>query len=103
MTKNAQTTIERFVSTHLSDIAVEPYVPPAASEAIVDTVDRSANAPLAERSSVRVLGRALIVFVCGVAVGYLLSTQADLSPVQAKAASRFGASGLRIDYDLRHY
>ena len=103
MTKNAQTTIEKFVSTHLSDIAVEPPMRPAASEATVHPVAGSATASIAGRSSVRVLGRALVVFVCGVAVGYLLSTQPDFSPVQAKAASRFGASGLRIDYDLRHY
>ena len=102
MTKNAQTTIERFVSTHLSDIAGEPYVPPTASKASLDTVASSATVPTG-RSSFRVLGRALIVFVCGVAVGYVLSTQPDFSPAQAKAASRFGASGLRIDYDLRHY
>jgi hypothetical protein len=98
MTKNAQTTIEKFVSTHLSNIAVEPYVPPARSEGVA-----SASTPTAGKPSFRVLGRALIVFVCGVAVGYLLSTQPDFSPVQAKAASRFGASGLRIDYDLRPY
>jgi hypothetical protein len=46
-------------------------------------------------------GRGALVFVCGIAVGYLLSAQSEVS-VQAKASQpAFGAARLRIDYDLR--
>jgi hypothetical protein len=48
-------------------------------------------------------GRGAVVFVCGMAVGYVLSDQPEVFPLQAKTPDRgVGAAGLRIDYDLRH-
>ena len=103
MSKNAPTTIEKFVSAHLARIAVEPYVPPHMRQA--DTRYASAGVPAARSSrstTLRVLGRAALVFICGMAVGYLISDQPDASSLGVKGTNPgYGASGLRIDYDLR--
>jgi hypothetical protein len=101
MSKNAPTTIEKFVSTHLAQIAVEAYSAPGMrqptrSKALAPAPD------VAQKKSFVVLGRGALVFVCGMAVGYLLSAQSEVSPLQAKATQpAFGAARLRIDYDLR--
>ena len=104
--QNAPTTIEKFVTAHLSRIAVESYVPPGAAHASPER----ASDPLAEtgrlsgKTSFSAFGRGAIVFVCGMAVGYVLSDQPEIFPLQAKTPERgVGAAGLRIDYDLRHH
>ena len=101
MSKNAPTTIEKFVSTHLAHIAVEAYSAPGMPQAARPKALAPEAGPLRKKSFV-LLGRGALVFVCGVAVGYLLSAQSEVSPLQAKATQpAFGAARLRIDYDLR--
>jgi hypothetical protein len=101
--QNAPTTIEKFVSTHLAQIAVQAYSPPGMPQA----ARRQASAPapaarLSRNKSFVWVGRGALVFVSGMAVGYLLSAQSEVSSVQAKASQpAFGAARLRIDYDLR--
>jgi hypothetical protein len=107
--QNAPTTIEKFVSTHLSQIAVEPYVPPGAAHSSADRASDSlaAGARLSGGTSSAgfgAFGRGAIVFVCGMAVGYVLSNQPEVFPLQAKTPDPgVGGAGLRIDYDLRHH
>ncbi|MGZ5092009.1 MAG: hypothetical protein ACXWCY_02690 [Burkholderiales bacterium] len=103
MSKNAPTTIEKFVSTHLAQIAVEAYSAPGMPQAARPKALASAReAGLLRKKSVVLLGRGALVFICGMAVGYLLSAQSEVSPLQAKATQpAFGAARLRIDYDLR--
>jgi hypothetical protein len=105
-TQNAPTTIEKFVSAHLSQIAVEPYAPPGPPRS---SLERASNPMGASGSLPRMLsfgafGRGAIVFICGMAVGYVLSNQPEVFPLQAKTPERgAGAAGLRIDYDLRQH
>ena len=103
MSNSAPTTIEKFAAAHLSHITVEPYgkVPPAAQGAAVRP---SALSTELGNRRFGLLGRAVVVFMCGMAAGYLLSGAPHFSPVGAtQARSGFAPSSLRIDYDLRHH
>ena len=105
MSKNAPTTIEKFVATRLGDRPEDGYARPAIFQAQPAEESDTARAEIHSRKSFGGVGRALLVFVCGVLVGYLLSVQAELSPLQARhiEPAAFTPTGLRIDYDLRHY
>lgn len=104
--QNAPTTIEKFASRHLSQIAVEPYAAPAPPRSSVERVSNATAVAggLSRQMSFGAFGCGAIVFVCGMAVGYVLSDQPETFPLQAKTPDRgAGAAGLRIDYDLRHH
>jgi hypothetical protein len=109
--QNAPTNVEKFVRMHLSQIATEPYAPPAPARSSLERPSRATAAAdgLSRKMSFGVFGafgafgRGAVVFVCGMAVGYVLSDQLEVFPLQAKTPDRgVGAAGLRIDYDLRH-
>jgi hypothetical protein len=105
-TQNAPTTIEKFVSTHLSQITAEPYAPAGSPRS---SLERSSNpiaaaGGLSRKISVGAFGRGAIVFICGMVAGYVLSNQPEVFPLQAKTPELGGrAAGLRIDYDLRQH
>ena len=102
--QNAPTTIEKFVSAHLSRIAVESYVPPGGAHSSAERAPDPGAGGMSGKTSFSAFGRGAIVFVCGMAVGYVLSDQPEIFPLQAKTPERgVGAAGLRIDYDLRHH
>ena len=106
MSTNAPTTIEKFVSAHRSQITAEPYAPTGLPRSSLErTSDPSgAAASLPRKISFSAFGRGAIVFICGMAVGYVLSNQPEVFPLQAKTPERgAGAAGLRIDYDLRQH
>jgi hypothetical protein len=103
--QNAPTTVEKFVRTHLSQIATEPYAPPGPARSSLEGVPSATAAAdgLSRKMWFGAFGRGAVVFVCGMAVGYVLSDQPEVFPLQAKTPDRgVGAAGLRIDYDLRH-
>jgi hypothetical protein len=103
--QNAPTTVEKFVRAHLSQIATEPYAPPGPARFSSERAPgATAEADgLSRKMSLGAFGRGAVVFVCGMAVGYVLSDQPEVFPLQAKTPDRgVGAAGLRIDYDLRH-
>jgi hypothetical protein len=105
-TQNAPTTIEKFVSTRLSQITVEPYAPAGPPPSSLERASTAiaAGGGLSRKISFGAFGRGAIVFACGMAVGYVLSEQPEIFPLQAKTPDRgAGAAGLRIDYDLRQH
>jgi hypothetical protein len=106
--QNAPTNVEKFVRMHLSQIATEPYAPPGPARSSLERPSCATAAAdgLSRKMSFGAFGafgRGAVVFVCGMAVGYVLSDQPEVFPLQAKTPDRgVGAAGLRIDYDLRH-
>lgn len=99
-----QTTIERFVQRHLSQEGVNHRVSDVSAQADARRpINRlAAGVGLSRKARFAVFGYSAIVFMCGVALGYVVRDDPVPTSSAAVIHSEYGAERLRIDYDLRY-